>query len=233
VSGIEALVRWKHPDRGMIQPDQFIGLAENTGLIKPLTAWVVKAAMQQCAAWQSIGLELATAINVSPGNLREPDFLQQILTTREAAGVRPELIQLEITETTLMEDPVRSHEVLDQLKRVGMGIFVDDFGTGYSSLGYIATMPVHALKIDRSFVLNMMQRTEHRTVVAASISLAHSLGIKVVGEGVESIEQARELEHLDCDELQGYLFSQPLAPEQFVRWLAEFSLDRYGLSRHA
>ena len=114
-----------------------------------------------------------------------------------------------------------------------MGIFVDDFGTGYSSLSYIATMPVHALKIDRSFVLNMMQRQEHRAVVAASISLAHSLGIKVVSEGVETIEQARELDRLDCDELQGYLFSRPLPPEDFVRWLSEFSLERYGLAHKA
>ena len=177
------------------------------------------------------GLAVAIAVNVSPSNLREPDFLQQMMALQASTGVNPSLMQVELTETTLMEDPARSHEVLQQLKQAGIGIFVDDFGTGYSSLSYIATMPVHALKIDRSFVLNMMQSHEHRTVVAASISLAHSLGIKVVSEGVETIEQARELERLECDELQGYLFSPPLPPEDFVRWLAEFSLERYGLAR--
>jgi diguanylate cyclase (GGDEF)-like protein/PAS domain S-box-containing protein len=231
VSGAEALIRWQHPDRGMIAPNEFIHLAEHTGLIKPLTAWVIKTAMQQCVAWQASGLEIAIAVNVSPSNLREPDFLEQIMALKAASGVNPKLMQIELTETTLMEDPVRSHEVLQQLQQLGMSIFVDDFGTGYSSLSYIATLPVHALKIDRSFVLNMMRRQEHRSVVAAAISLAHSLGIKVVSEGVETIEQARELDRLECDELQGYLFSRPLPPEEFMRWLSAFSMDRFDLQR--
>jgi EAL domain-containing protein (putative c-di-GMP-specific phosphodiesterase class I) len=125
----------------------------------------------------------------------------------------------------------RSQEVLARLKQIGMAIFIDDFGTGYSSLSYIATLPVHALKIDRSFVMNMMRSEQHRTVVAASISLAHLLGFRVVSEGVETMEQARELERLECDELQGYLFSRPLPAEEFVRWVETFSLERYGLVR--
>jgi diguanylate cyclase (GGDEF)-like protein/PAS domain S-box-containing protein len=231
VSGAEALLRWRHPERGMIPPDEFIGLAESTGLIKPLTAWVLLAAMQQSVAWRRQGLRIAIAVNVSPSNLREPDFLEQISGMQARTGVDPELIQIELTETTLMEDTARSHEVLQQLKQLGMGVFVDDFGTGHSSLSYIATLPMDALKIDRSFVMNMMRSRQHRTVVAASISLAHSLGIRVVSEGVETLEQARELERLECDELQGYLFSRPLPADDFTRWLAEFSMERYGMSR--
>jgi EAL domain-containing protein (putative c-di-GMP-specific phosphodiesterase class I) len=215
----------------MIPPDEFIGLAESTGLIKPLTAWVILAAMQQSVAWRRQGLRIAIAVNVSPSNLREPDFLEQISGMQVRTGVDPELIQIELTETTLMEDTARSHEVLQQLKQLGMGVFVDDFGTGHSSLSYIATLPMDALKIDRSFVMNMMRSRQHRTVVAASISLAHSLGIRVVSEGVETLEQARELERLECDELQGYLFSRPLPADDFTRWLAEFSMERYGMSR--
>jgi len=231
VSGAEALVRWQHPDRGMMPPAEFIDLAEHTGLMRPLTAWVIEAAMRQCAAWRADGLDIAIAVNVSPSNLREPDFVEQIVALQGATGVDPKLMQLEITENTLMEDPERSQGVLARLKQIGMAIFIDDFGTGYSSLSYIATLPVHALKIDRSFVMNMMRSEQQRTVAAASISLAHSLGIRVVSEGVETMEQARELDRLECDELQGYLFSRPLPAEEFVRWVETFSLERYGLVR--
>jgi len=129
-----------------------------------------------------------------------------------------------------MEDPARAQEVLQQLQQLGMSILLDDFGTGHSSLSYIATLPVHALKIDRSFVMNMMRSRQHRTVVAASISLAHSLGIRVVSEGVETLAQARELMRLECDELQGFLFSRPLPAEAFVQWLRDFSIERFGLT---
>jgi diguanylate cyclase (GGDEF)-like protein len=230
VCGVEALVRWAHPVRGMVRPDEFIGLAEHTGLIKPLTSWVIEAAMRQAARWQAEGMPLPIAINVSAVNLREPDFLDRLGELQLQTGCEPRLIQLEITETTLMQDP-NSLDLLHRLKHMGIDIYIDDFGTGYSSLSYIATMPVHALKIDRSFVLNMTRKEEHRTVVAAAISLAHSLHLRVVGEGVETIQQAHELERLDCDELQGYLFARPLPPDELARWIGQFDPSAYELTR--
>ncbi len=229
VSGVEALVRWQHPERGMLPPDEFIGLAEHTGMIKPLTYWVMNTAMRQCAAWRQMGLGLSVAVNVSPSNLREPEFLDRVLALQRQWDIGPELMQIEITETTLMGDPTHSLGVLVRLKEMGLRIVVDDFGTGYSSLSYIATLPLHALKIDRSFISNMMEDAQHRTVVAATVSLAHSLGMGVVAEGVETLLQAQALLRLGCNEMQGYLFSRPLPREEFEEWLARFSLRGLGL----
>ena len=230
ISGVEALVRWQHPERGMIPPHEFIGMAEHTGLIKPLTSWVIRAATYQCARWHRLGMDMPVAVNVSPTNLREPEFLDKVTGMLQTWGLDPELMQIEITETTLMTDRVRSHDLLMRLKQIGVRTCVDDFGTGYSSLSYIATLPIHALKIDRSFIVNMMERAEHRSVVEAAISLAHSLGLKVIAEGVETVEQARALQRLDCDELQGFLFSRPVPADRLKAWSMEFSLERFGLS---
>jgi diguanylate cyclase (GGDEF)-like protein/PAS domain S-box-containing protein len=230
VSGVEALLRWQHPERGVIPPDDFIHLAEHSGLIKPLTYWVINAAMHQCASWRESGGAIPIAINVSPINLRDPQFMDKLMELRATWGVDLEFLQFEITESTLMEDPVRSHEVLARFKEMGVRTFVDDFGTGYSSLGYIATLPVYALKIDRMFVVNMMQRSEHLSVVNATIQLAHSLGIKVVAEGVETREQAGELSRLGCDEIQGYYFCRPLPAGEFRDWNRTFSAGRFGLA---
>ena len=229
VSGVEALVRWQHPERGMLPPKEFIELAEHTGIIKPLTYWVMNAAMRQCAAWRAAGLELAVAVNVSPSNLREPDFLDRMQALRRQWDIAPGSIQVEITETKLMEDPTHSLGVLARLREMGLQTFVDDFGTGYSSLSYIATLPLQALKIDRSFISNMMEDPQHATVVSATVSLAHSLGMGVVAEGVETLGQAQALLRLGCNEMQGYLFSKPLPLEQLEDWLASFSLQRFGL----
>jgi EAL domain-containing protein (putative c-di-GMP-specific phosphodiesterase class I) len=136
---------------------------------------------------------------------------------------------VEVTETALMTDPARAHVVLERIRDLGIQIYIDDFGTGYSSLSYIATLPIHALKIDRSFILGMMRHERHRAVVAASISLAHTLGLKVVAEGIETIDQARAVIGLGCDEIQGYLFSKPLPADEFLDWNAAFNWERYGL----
>jgi PAS domain S-box-containing protein/diguanylate cyclase (GGDEF)-like protein len=226
VTGVEALVRWKHPERGMIPPDEFIPLAEHSGLIKPLTDWVIDATMRQCIEWRDSGFRMPAAVNVSPINLRDPEFVDRFVALQKKWGIAPECLQIEMTETTLMEDPARSQDMLTRLRELGIRVIVDDFGTGYSSLSHIATLPVHALKIDRMFVMNMMEKAEHRSVVAAAITLAHSLGIRVVGEGAEARDQVKELARLGCDEIQGYFFSRPVPPDELRTWEANFSLDR-------
>jgi diguanylate cyclase (GGDEF)-like protein len=229
VVAVEALVRWPSSAGGMISPGKFIPLAESTGLIKPLTRWVLDAAWKQIVRWQELGLEIPVAINVSPANLRDPGFLDQLVALHLQKGARLDLLQVEVTETALMTDPVKAHVVLERIRDLGIQIYIDDFGTGYSSLSYIATLPIHALKIDRSFILGMMRHARHRAVVAASISLAHTLGLKVVAEGIETVDQARAVISLGCDEIQGFLFSKPLPADEFLRWNAEFDWEYFGL----
>ena len=229
VAAVEALLRWPNPAGGMTPPDRFIPLAESTGLIKPITRWVLDAACKQILRWQELGLEMPVAINVSPANLRDPDFLDQLVALHSRKGARLDLLQVEVTETALITDPAKAHVVLERIRDLGIHIYIDDFGTGYSSLSYIATLPIHALKIDRSFILGMMRHARHRSVVAASISLAHTLGLKVVAEGIETIEQARAVINLGCDEIQGYLFTKPLPADEFLGWNAAFDWEQYGL----
>ncbi len=220
--GVEALVRWKHPERGLVPPAEFIPIAEHTGLIRPLTEWVLGAAVHQISRWSEAGVEVPVAVNVSPQNLRDPDLYDKIAELCSRAKIPGRLLELEITETTLMEDPARSHDVLTRLRDLGIRTFVDDFGTGYSSLSYIATLPIHALKIDRSFIVRMTQQPEHRAIVAAAVSLAHSLGLRVVAEGVDADSQVALLRDLRCDEVQGFLFSKPLPPDEFAVWRKRF-----------
>jgi PAS domain S-box-containing protein/diguanylate cyclase (GGDEF)-like protein len=230
VCGVEALVRWQHPERGLVPPNDFIPLAEHTGLIRPITYWVMEAALKQIADWRRLGIEIPIAMNVSPNNLRDPEFLEHLEALRANSGASFDSLELELTETAVMEDPARSHAALARIGDMGARISIDDFGTGHSSLSYIATLPVHALKIDRSFVLNMMQQPRHRAVVAAAISLAHSLGLRVVAEGIETAGQAEALIGQGCDELQGYFFCKPLPADQFVRWQAGFVWEQSGLA---
>jgi diguanylate cyclase len=220
VSAVEALVRWPHPERGMVPPKDFISQAEQTGLIKPLTDWVLDAAWKQINHWQRLGIEMPIAVNISPNTLRDPTLLKQLIALGTQVGGKLQLLQLEVTESALMEDPEQSHEILSRIRDLGIQIFLDDFGTGYSSLSYIAALPIHALKIDRSFIVRMMQNGRHRAVVIAAISLAHSLGMKVIAEGVETADQAKAVIELGCDEIQGFFFSKPLPAGEFLRWKA-------------
>jgi PAS domain S-box-containing protein/diguanylate cyclase (GGDEF)-like protein len=228
VSAVEALVRWPHPERGMVPPKDFIPQAEQTGLIKPLTDWVLSAAWKQISHWQQLGIEMPIAVNVSPNNLRDPDLLKQLVALGTQAGGRLELLQLEVTESALMEDPEQSHDILSRIRDLGIQIFLDDFGTGYSSLSYIAALPIHALKIDRSFIVRMMQHERHRAVVIATISLAHSLGMRVIAEGVETADQAKAVIELGCDEIQGFFFSKPLPAGEFLCWKAGMRWEQFG-----
>jgi PAS domain S-box-containing protein/diguanylate cyclase (GGDEF)-like protein len=229
VCAVEALVRWPHPERGMVPPKDFISQAEQTGLIKPLTDWVLDAAWKQINHWQRLGIEMPIAVNISPNTLRDPNLLKQLIALGTQAGARLKLLQLEVTETALMQDPEQSHDILSRIRDLGIQIFLDDFGTGYSSLSYIAALPIHALKIDRSFIVRMMQNERHRAVVIAAISLGHSLGMKVIAEGVETADQAKAVIELGCDEIQGFFFSKPLPAGEFLRWKAGLRWDLFAL----
>jgi PAS domain S-box-containing protein/diguanylate cyclase (GGDEF)-like protein len=233
VSAVEALVRWPHHERGMVPPKEFIPRAEQIGLIKPLTDWVLSTAWKQINQWQRLGIEMPIAVNVSPNNLRDPDLLKQLISLSAQAGGRMDLLQLEVTESALMEDPEQSHDILSRIRDLGIQIFLDDFGTGYSSLSYIAALPIHALKIDRSFIVRMMQHERHRAVVVATITLAHSLGMKVIAEGVETADQAKAVIELGCDEIQGFFFSKPVPADEFLRWKAAFRWEPFGLRHYS
>jgi diguanylate cyclase (GGDEF)-like protein len=221
VVGVEALVRWRHPVHGLLAPGEFIATAERTGLIKPLTARVLDIALRQARRWADRGLESRVAINISPSSLRDPEFPARVAEALDRWGAVPGWLKLELTESTLVEDPARALEVLTRLRALGVSIFIDDFGTGYSSLSYIATLPIQGLKIDRSFVAGMLGNAPVHSVVEATISLSRALQIRVVAEGVETREQAEALARLGCDEIQGYHVGAPMAADEFERWAAQ------------
>jgi diguanylate cyclase (GGDEF)-like protein/PAS domain S-box-containing protein len=219
--GVEALVRWPHPRRGMIQPDSFIPLAEQTGLIRPLTQWVIRAALRQCRAWRDTGLCVPVAVNLSTRNLHEADLVSTIRQALESYNLPPSALELEITESSLMANPDRALWVLSELNRVGIKIAVDDFGTGYSSLAYLKDLPVHELKIDRSFVRDMLEQPRNRAIVQSTVDLAHHLGMRVVAEGVEDHGTWELLGRVGCDMAQGYFLSKPVAAERILDWQTE------------
>lgn len=218
VCGAEALVRWIHPQQGLIPPDEFIPLAEHTGLIKPLTDWVVEAALRQSSAWRQTGLALPVAINLSARNLQDVELLKKMEQLLTAWGAETGWLELEITESAVMQDPEGALEILQRLSGLGFTLFIDDFGTGYSSLGYLKKLPVNAVKIDKSFVIDMRTNTDSASIVRATIVLAHDLGLKAVAEGVENQATWNRLAALGCDVAQGYHISKPLPAEQFKAW---------------
>lgn len=221
VCGAEALVRWIHPQHGMIPPDEFIPLAEHTGLIKPLTNWVVEAALRQSSDWRKAGLALPVAVNLSARNLRDVELQNKMEQLLAAWGAEADWLELEITESAVMEDPEGALDILVRLSSMGFTLFIDDFGTGYSSLSYLRKLPVNAVKIDKSFVIDMPKSTDSATIVRATIVLAHDLGLEVVAEGVENQVTWNRLSVLGCDVAQGYHISKPLPAVQFKDWLDE------------
>jgi diguanylate cyclase (GGDEF)-like protein len=226
VVGVEALVRWQHPEHGLMSPDKFIPLAEHTGLIRPLTLQVLATALDQCAAWRANGLELGVAVNLSPRNLMDPDLPRQIKQMLEERGLPPKLLELEITENTIMADPKRAREVLMRLDAMRVWLAVDDFGTGYSSLAYLKQLPVTTLKVDRSFVMSMESDEDDAVIVRSTIALGRELGLRVVAEGVESESALNELRDLSCDFAQGFHLSRPLPAGELERWVRERPLTR-------
>ncbi len=216
---VEALVRWPHPDLGLLPPDQFIPLAEGTGLITPLTRWVLAEALRQVRAWQDAGLELGVAVNISPRALHDPALLATIAGLLRAHGLPAARLRVELTETAVMIDPAGAVEILTRLDALGVRIAIDDFGTGYSSLAYLKRLPIDEIKIDRSFVTDMTRDADDATIVASTIGLGHSLGLRFVAEGVESGETWQVLEALGCDAIQGFYVSRALPADDLARWL--------------
>ncbi len=223
--GVEALVRWPHARKGLIPPDRFVPLAEKTGLIGPLTAWVLDAAVAQCAAWAAEGLELQMAVNLSMRNLRDSTIVATVERLLRHHGIPPRLLCLELTESTIMADVRGTQATLSQLAALGVRLAIDDFGTGYSSLSYLATLPVNELKIDRSFVQGMRTQSESQVIVALTIGLAHSLGMEVVTEGVEDAETWAMLAQLGADQAQGYYMSRPVPAEAILKPIITWSMS--------
>lgn len=222
VCGAEGLVRWRHAERGLIMPGEFISLAENTGLIKPLTEWVIDTGLRLNHDWQRAGCALPIAVNLSARNLRDENLLEKVCQMQSAWGVAAGLLELEITESTVMDDAEYSLRVLHGLRNAGIPLYIDDFGTGYSSLGYLQSLPVAYIKIDQSFVYSMSSSNESAVIVRSTIDLAHDLGRKVVAEGVETQAHWNLLAAYGCDIAQGYFLAKPMPAEDFQNWVKQF-----------
>jgi diguanylate cyclase len=220
VEALEALVRWNHPTEGLVYPDQFIGLAEKTDLIDQLTDWVIQEALNDAVLFQARGNTLRMSVNVSARNLSKAGFASRVIRTLKKSGVEPERLVLEVTETALMTDPLRAAQSLEELGAAGIHLSIDDFGVGQTSLSYLSSLPVTELKIDRSFVTDMRRNESHAAIVHAIIDLAHNLGFRVVGEGVEDADVFHALSVFECDVVQGYYFARPMTVEAFGGWIA-------------
>ena len=231
VSGAEALIRWHHPDSGLLMPDEFIPLVEKTVLLRPLTQCVVKMALDHWTSWSARGIEIPIAVNLSPRSLLDlqlPAFVREELQDRQ---IPPAFLRMELTEGSLMADSARSSGVLGELARAGISISIDDFGTGYSSLSYLRRLPIDEIKIDRSFVMNMKDDANDFAIVRATVELGQNLGLHVVAEGVEDLDTFDKLAEFGCDEAQGYYIGRPMPVEDFERWLTVRHADEPDADR--
>jgi diguanylate cyclase (GGDEF)-like protein len=231
ITGVEALIRWRHPVRGIVPPDSFIPLAEETGLIVPIGHWVLRTACEQAAAWHRQGRSLGISINVSGRQLDDDGIVHDLADALAITGLDPGSLTLEITETTLMHDAESAAERLKQLKALGVRIAIDDFGTGYSSLAYLRQFPVDTLKIDRSFISAIAASPESKAIVHTLVQLGKTLGLKTLGEGIEDQAQLQHLQRENCDSGQGFLFARPLEPEAIDAML-EVSTPTRALTRN-
>jgi EAL domain-containing protein (putative c-di-GMP-specific phosphodiesterase class I) len=222
--GVEALVRWNHPNLGRIMPGQFIGIAEKTGLIDPLGQWVLKDACQQMMAWRRSGLApKRVAVNLSARQFMQPDLTERIASVLKESGLEAEALELEVTESMVMHDPQRAAVILERLKEMGVAIAIDDFGTGYSSLSYLKRFPIDFIKIDQSFVRGIPLDAEDVGITNAIIAMAKTLDVKLIAEGVDNADQLAFLKDKGCDEVQGYLISSPMPAEGLRRFLRTFA----------
>jgi diguanylate cyclase (GGDEF)-like protein len=219
VAGVEALVRWEHPTRGLLAPAEFIALAEHTGLIRPLTLRVLDQALADCSAWRDAGHDLTLAVNLPVRSLLDRSLCEQVDERLREVGLPPDRLEFEITESTIMADPPRAMAVLEQLRELGVGLAIDDFGTGYSSLAYLQRLPVTALKIDRSFVAQMAADPGAGTIVRSTVDLGRNLGLEVVAEGVEDPVTLMSLTAMGCALAQGYHITPPLPAPALLDWL--------------
>jgi len=216
IVGMEALVRWQHPELGIVPPADFIGLAEDTGLIVDIGALVLRTACFQTRAWQARGLgRLRVAVNISARQLQQASFLEQVVQVLDETGLESDCLGLELTETSIIENAESAAELLTELRKLGVSVAIDDFGTGYSSLSYLKQLPIDTVKLDRSFVNDATTNPDDAALVMAVVTLAHNLRLKVIAEGVETEEQMNFLRLLRCDEGQGYLFSKPVPANVF------------------
>ena len=221
VHAVEALLRWNHPVRGLVPPDDFIPMVQQTGLIKPLTLYVIDEALRQCRSWQDDGLRLAIAVNLSARNLVDAEFPTQVAGLLERWNVEPALLEFEITESAMLADPTRTKLILEHLSAMGIRLSIDDFGTGYSSLAYLKRLPVSEIKVDRSFVMNMDENEDDATIVRSTIDLGRNLGLDVVAEGVESEQVWNRLKALGCTAAQGYYLSRAVPAPELQAWLVK------------
>ena len=220
VTGAEALVRWRHPTRGLLVPDAFIPLAEQTGIIREITNWVLAKALSECAGWHRSGHLIPVAVNLSAATVHDPELMDAVTTAVSRSGLPPTSVELEITESAVMFDPEGALRSLRSLVEYGVRISLDDFGTGYSSLSYLQRLPVTAVKIDKSFVEPLLSDDTANAIVHAVVELAHSLGLSVIAEGVDSAAVMEQLTALGCDALQGFYVASPMSPGRLERWMA-------------
>lgn len=220
---VEALVRWNHPQQGMIPPGDFIPIAEQTSLIHPLTYWVFNEALRQCREWMKVGINIRMAVNLSAHSLLDRGLLEEVEKLLKKWDIAPSHLLIEITESTLMADPEHSIELMNELQHMGISLSIDDFGTGYSSLSYLSKLPVEELKIDRSIVQGIIHNERDAAIVYSTIELAHHLGLKVVAEGIESEDVLNKLREHNCDMAQGYFICPPQPPEELKQWFISTS----------
>jgi diguanylate cyclase (GGDEF)-like protein len=230
---VEALLRWRHPTHGMVPPDEVVSLAEQTGLINPLTYWVLNKALKQCALWRQKGRNIKVSVNLSVYNLQDELFTNQIEQLLARNNLPAEALILEITESAMMTDPSSAIQLCRELDTMGIDLSVDDFGTGFSSLSYLKKFPMEELKIDKSFVLDMRENENDMVIVRSTIELAHNLGLKVVAEGVEDQETMEILSRLGCDYAQGYHISRPVPDYELTKWMDKSEWDRPLIKRNA
>jgi diguanylate cyclase (GGDEF)-like protein/PAS domain S-box-containing protein len=233
IIGVEALIRWRHPEEGFIPPIQVVELAEHTGLIHPLSSWVLGTAIRQCHAWQDAGLDVPVAVNLSVRSLHDQQLVELIACLLRTSNVSPSRLGIEITESAVMTDPERALGIVSRLHAMGVRISIDDFGTGYSSLAYLKHLPVNEVKIDQSFVFNMLDNDSDYRIVRGITNLAHDLGLTTVAEGIETQEAWERLHELGCDFAQGYYLSPPLPVDKFALWLRERRAPTNTLGRAA
>ncbi len=219
IIGVEALCRWNHPDRGEILPDNFIPLIEQAGLSKPFSNWVIDTALEQTAKWSKKGIQIKMSVNLSVKNLHDHWFPNDVENLLKKWGVHPSQLILEITESSMMVDQEKVNEIVRQLKRLGLNLSIDDFGTGYSSLSYLRKFPAKEIKIDKSFVMDMLQNEGNAVIVRSTIEMAQDIGCNVVAEGVENEETMKLLASLGCDTIQGFHVCKPISAEDFDKWL--------------
>ncbi|MCX5887539.1 MAG: EAL domain-containing protein [Proteobacteria bacterium] len=222
IIGMEALIRWQHPERGLVQPAAFISLAEETGLIVPIGEWVLRTACVQNKAWQAAGFSpFRVTVNLSSSQFRQETLIRTITQALDEAGMDPRYLELELTESNIMKDAETTITMLHELKSMGLRLSIDDFGTGYSSLSYLKRFPFDTVKVDRSFVKNVTTDSDNAAITTAIIAMAHSLNFEVIAEGVETKRELAFLSKHQCDGMQGYLFSPPVPPEQATQFLKE------------